>query len=411
MGIPYLDCKWETRTLTANGKSCNDPHELLSGLSMVKSGRFGGEQQTKRASSFVPVAIAVNGYKTAHWDFVDLPKKDGEYVFPGVPLLYSAKIVQMSFRAGYKVNRTGDPAWFSAHSLRAGPLFQNRSDVREVVLFVNKHEPVRTVEVADIHLPGVFGSRCRYDRPSAVELLVSTMNVLELRGWEEEDEVQDAHDSENLKGIANYLSRRRKVVLSFVNLARKKCDRKNTFRALGLTATPVINNLKEAQSLLCIVSGLDYSHLKCRSNPNLDECMAVHRALALHGIRFLLEYAEKNPAKIEHPGNKQLEWIDAKEQYDAVQSNKFTCLESALARTKAKLNFISEKCKAFAEAKKQVLIYTHYYGGGILEALMAKLRSVRFKRGGKEHKLKVCAYTGRNARTREKQKRALSNDV
>ena len=125
-------------------------------------------------------------------------------------------------------------------------------------------------------------------------------------GKEIDEELGDSIEPEKaLKLKDDYLSRRRKVVLNVVTRARKANPK---IRTLGLTATPVVNNLKEAQSLLCIVSGKDFSHLNCPNKPTLDDVMAVHRELHIHGTVFC-------PNTFAKP----VEGLGANEQIDATQ--------------------------------------------------------------------------------------------
>jgi superfamily II DNA or RNA helicase len=228
-------------------------------------------------------------------------------------------------------------------------------------------------------------------------------------GKEIDEELGDSIEAEKaLKLKDGYLSRRREVVLNVVTRARKANKK---IRTLGLTATPVVNNLKEAQSLLCIVSGKDFSHLNCPNKPTLDDVMAVHRELHIHGVRFLSEYVGAKPVE----GLGANERIDATQEYmhmynEIEKSDKGatkqkrkrngslrnpTRLESALARTKAKLGRVVEECLACKARKERVLVYTHNYGGGVLKTLLDGLKGAG---------LNVCTYTGANANKRDQYK-------
>eukprot|EP00945_MAST-04E_sp_MAST-4E-sp1_P000111 g111.t1 len=191
------------------------------------------------------------------------------------------------------------------------------------------------------------------------------------------------------------MSKRRKVVLNFVSQARKANTK---LRTLGLTATPVVNSLKEAISLLCIVSGKDFSHLNCPTYPTQDDLVAVHRELHIYGVGNWNGYWD-NMGEGLVGVNEQIEQIeiDATLEYMDIQKRKPNTyrVESALARTKAKLGRIVKECLACKARNERVLIYTHTYGGGVLEIL---------HRGLKDACLRVCTYIGDNAKRRESNK-------
>jgi hypothetical protein len=60
---------------------------------------------------------------------------------------------------------------------------------------------------------------------------------------------------------------------------------------LGMSATPVINNLTEAKKLLEIVTGLQFPELSVSSTVN--NALAMHRLLMLHGFRYRPHYEQE----------------------------------------------------------------------------------------------------------------------
>ena len=65
---------------------------------------------------------------------------------------------------------------------------------------------------------------------------------------------------------------------------------------LGMSATPVINNLREGVSMIELVSGLDHSDLKTAAS--VDNCMKIHQRLVRLGTRWMPpypEFAKQNP--------------------------------------------------------------------------------------------------------------------
>jgi len=65
-------------------------------------------------------------------------------------------------------------------------------------------------------------------------------------------------------------------------------ERNPDFRVLGMSATPVINNLQEARKLLEIVTGREHTDLDVKATVN--NALAVHRALKTNGFRHRPPY-------------------------------------------------------------------------------------------------------------------------
>jgi superfamily II DNA or RNA helicase len=62
-------------------------------------------------------------------------------------------------------------------------------------------------------------------------------------------------------------------------------------RVMGMSATPVINNLLEAKKLLEIVTGVQFPELDTQATVN--NALAMHRALMLHGFRYRPRYEQE----------------------------------------------------------------------------------------------------------------------
>ena len=60
-------------------------------------------------------------------------------------------------------------------------------------------------------------------------------------------------------------------------------------RVLGMSATPVVNNLFEALALLELVTGEDYSHVS--TVPSIANAVRVHQELMLRGMRYRPKYS------------------------------------------------------------------------------------------------------------------------
>ncbi|MFC1745908.1 zinc-ribbon domain-containing protein, partial [Candidatus Riflebacteria bacterium] len=81
------------------------------------------------------------------------------------------------------------------------------------------------------------------------------------------------------------MSHRRKMVSSFIQGAREKNDE---LYVLGMSATPVINNLVEGKSMVELVTGLMHDDLETKDT--VPNAMRLHQKLATLGIRWMPEY-------------------------------------------------------------------------------------------------------------------------
>ena len=99
-------------------------------------------------------------------------------------------------------------------------------------------------------------------------------------------------------------SKRRQVVGGLLSAAS---DKNPNVCVLGMSATPVINNLYEAKALLELVKGVEFSDLQTFSS--VANASAMHEKLILHGIRYRPHYPQtiengfsrKYPATITYP--------------------------------------------------------------------------------------------------------------
>jgi superfamily II DNA or RNA helicase len=71
-------------------------------------------------------------------------------------------------------------------------------------------------------------------------------------------------------------------------LIGRAAERNPELYVLGMSATPVINNLQEAKSLLELISGKEYEDLK--TNRTLTNAIEVFKQLTLNGLRYIPNY-------------------------------------------------------------------------------------------------------------------------
>jgi superfamily II DNA or RNA helicase len=155
------------------------------------------------------------------------------------------------------------------------------------------------------------------------------------------------------------LSLRRELLTTLIALAR---EQNPNLRVLGLSATPIINNLQEGKSLLEMITGVQYPELETKAT--IPNCHKLHQQLVIHGYRWRHNYSEE---LIE----KRIE-IDCSQYVDKIRALGKKAPPHAIDNllTEARLPTIREHCKL----GKKILIYTHYVDG-ITEKLASALRS------------------------------------
>ncbi len=161
-------------------------------------------------------------------------------------------------------------------------------------------------------------------------------------------------------------SKRRQVVSGLLSAAS---DKNPNLCVLGMSATPVINNLYEAKALLELVKGVEFSDLKTFSS--IANASAMHEKLILYGIRYRPRYSQTIETDYkEIPGNEYLSRLQK------VRRGAILDLERVLLD--AKIETI------LAALRRGTLVYTHYLTG-----LVGPLRRAIEKAG-----FKVGLFTG-----------------
>jgi hypothetical protein len=90
------------------------------------------------------------------------------------------------------------------------------------------------------------------------------------------------------------MSKRKQLVMALIALA---AERNPELYVIGMSATPVINNLQEGKSLAELITGTSYEDLDTRAT--VPNCMRLHQQLVRLGTRWLPEYDIK--CEIETP--------------------------------------------------------------------------------------------------------------
>lgn len=139
------------------------------------------------------------------------------------------------------------------------------------------------------------------------------------------------------------LSKRKKLVTAMISLAAAKNPR---LCVLGMSATPVINNLQEGKSLVEMVSGLAHDDLNTR--PTVAHCMKLHQRLVTLGTRWLPDY--------QIVCDVQTAEVDCGEAIEEIKAlgRSGTPLELEQILTRVRLPIIRQNIRP------KTLLYTHY---------------------------------------------------
>lgn len=161
-------------------------------------------------------------------------------------------------------------------------------------------------------------------------------------------------------------SKRRQMVLALItNAAENNPD----LHVLGMSATPVINNLKEGKSLVELVTGLERTDLGTKAT--LNNCMRLHQAFVTLGIRSKV----KPKIKI----NRITIPVDCTHLVDEIREKGTSILKMEQILTRARISTIIK------ELRPKTVIYTHYVEGIIdqlKEAIEAAGWTLGFHIGG-----------------------------
>jgi hypothetical protein len=161
-------------------------------------------------------------------------------------------------------------------------------------------------------------------------------------------------------------SKRRQMVLALItNAAENNPD----LHVLGMSATPVINNLKEGKSLVELVTGIERSDLGEKAT--INNCMRLHQAFVTLGIRSRVK-PKLNINRVTLP-------VDCTHLVDEIREEGTSILKMEQILTRARIPSILK------ELRPKTIVYTHYVEGivdQLKEAIEAEGWTVGFHMGG-----------------------------
>jgi superfamily II DNA or RNA helicase len=168
---------------------------------------------------------------------------------------------------------------------------------------------------------------------------------------------------------AEKISLRKATISAFLSEASAQNE---NLHVLGMSATPVINNLFEGKTLIEMVTGVHHDELNTK--PTVPNCIAHYQKFVSYGIRWVPKYSFKI--------REQTERIDCSQFLSEIKHQiaygSIVDLEAVL--TKAKLPFILNSLRS------KTIVYTHYVKG-----ILSVLQEVIENKGWR-----VAIFTGDN---------------
>ena len=146
---------------------------------------------------------------------------------------------------------------------------------------------------------------------------------------------------------ATDMSRRKRLVQGLIV---KSGERNAELRVLGMSGTPVINELQEGKSLVEMITG--HRHDELETKATVQNCMRLYQRLVTLGTRWRPDYEfQLEEKRVE---------VDCVEHLDEIRAvARGTVLEMERVLTKVRIPVIIEQL----EPGTKTLIYTHYVQG------------------------------------------------
>ena len=182
--------------------------------------------------------------------------------------------------------------------------------------------------------------------------------------------LDEVHLVKQTDGVDSSL--RREALQSFMAGAR---DTNPDLMVVGQSATPVVNDLSEAKSLLQIVTGEDHADLK--TDPTIKNAASVFRSLSRHGVRWRPAY----PSKL----TKLVVTVDVSRNLPAIQARLEVMRKAGdsgrVSAAMMERALLPEKLPAVVAAVRQsedpTVVYSDYVDG-MVDPIIDRMRAEGF---------------------------------
>jgi hydroxymethylpyrimidine/phosphomethylpyrimidine kinase/superfamily II DNA or RNA helicase len=167
--------------------------------------------------------------------------------------------------------------------------------------------------------------------------------------------------------VEKKISKRKQVISAMLS---EVMQNNPNLHVLGMSATPVINNLFEGKTLIELITGV--SHDDINIYPTISNCVALYQKMVVHGIRWMPPYSQKLHVKTIK--------VDCSTHINEIKAiaNSGTMVDLEAILTQYKLPKILENIKP------KTIIYTHF-----LKNIMGQLQEAVEKKGWS-----VSVYSG-----------------
>ena len=143
------------------------------------------------------------------------------------------------------------------------------------------------------------------------------------------------------------VSKRKEMIKNLVVEAGKRNEH---LKVIGMSATPVINNLFEGRSMIELITGKEHKDID--TTVNVNNCMYLFQKLSTIGTRYLPQYQVGIKEK-----NHYIDCSDVVEEIREKGANRISVLDLELILTRKRIPEIIK------HIEKKTVIYTHYIKG------------------------------------------------
>ena len=169
-------------------------------------------------------------------------------------------------------------------------------------------------------------------------------------------------------------SKRRDKIIAILNNLRLQ---NQNMRVLMLSATPIVNNVKEFMSLHKMLSGTDLAQHGMSGYTNVKNGARMY----VESQPFSLRYEAKYDIDIEQPITECFGFLPDEMSDDTARETPFIQLETFL--TEVRIPYMLKKFREIREKNpnEKLVLYTHYVGAGIIDKLQTAFINAGYRTG------------------------------